>query len=248
MNTVEPCWRSGLFPQYVFEAVPALQIKQSLQEVFTGWGRPESLRVDNGSPWGNRQQLPSTLTLWLVGLGIEVIHNRPYCPKENSKVERSHGVVKRWVEPAQCRDLEDLKERLNQATRLQREHYPSCSGHTRWHCYPALAHPLRPYGVSLESELWQFSRVCQLLAHYRWSRKVSKTGQISLYNRNYSVGRSFGGQMVSVRFDSSAQAWVIEDVQGQTICRHRFKELTPHAVQTMKLTHSKKRKRAKEGA
>lgn len=175
----------------------------------------------------------------MVGLGIEVIHNRSYRPEDNSKVERAHGVMQGWVEPAECQNFEALQLRLNRATLLQREHYPSCAGKTRWQAYPALAHNQRVYSLRSESELWCFSRVCEFLAQYRWSRKVSKTGQISLYNRNYGVGRPYIGQMVSVQFDAHTQEWVVEDVQGQLICRHHFKEFTAHAVQMMQVTRQK---------
>lgn len=241
MNTVVRCLRAALFPQYVFEAVPVEQVQAALRDSFARWGQPEALRVDNGPPWGNRHHMPQALTLWLVGLGLDVIHNRPYRPTDNSRVERSHGVLKRWVEPAQCPNFEAFTQRLNRATTLQREQYPSCSGSPRRQAYPALAHPARPYTRAAESEQWQFHRVCQYLAQHHWWRKVSQTGQISRYNRNYSVGRTYRGQMVSIHFEAQTQTWVIEDVQGQRIAQHRFQAFTPHAVQTLQLTHPKKR-------
>ncbi|MBD1915323.1 hypothetical protein H6F55_22755, partial [Phormidium sp. FACHB-322] len=79
------------------------------------------------------------------------------------------------------------------------------------------------------------------LAQHHWWRKVSQTGQISLYNRNYSVGRTYQGQMVSIRFEAQTQTWIIEDVQGQVVAQHRFQAFTPQAVQTLQLTHFKKK-------
>lgn len=86
--------QSEAFPHYIFEAIPAQQGQQALRSVFSTWGKPHALRVDNGPPWEDKQALPSPLTLWLSGLEIAVIHNRPYCPQDNGKVERAHGVVK----------------------------------------------------------------------------------------------------------------------------------------------------------
>lgn len=196
--------------------------------------------MDNGPPWGNRQHLPSALTLWLVGLDIEVIHNRPYSPTENGRVERTHGTVKRWVEPAECENFEGLISRLDRAAQIQRECYPSCAGQSRLHYYPALATKARRYDAQFESHQWDFSKVCQFLAQYRWSRKVSKTGQVSLYNRNYSAGRAFAGQMVSVRLDAKTHHWVMEDLHGQLISRRPFKQFSAHAVQTLSMTRRKR--------
>lgn len=241
MSTVVPCLKAGLFPQYIFEAVPAQQVQQALREIFTHWGKPASLRVDNGPPWGNRQHLPSALTLWLFGLGVDVIHNRPYRPEDNSQVERTHGTVKRWVEPTDCQNLSDLESRLNQAAFLHRERYPSCDGLTRLQAYPALKHPAgSSYAPATEAQLWQFERACEHLAQYCWPRKVSKIGQISLYNRNYSVGRPYSGQMVCVHFDASTRDWMVEDVHGQLLCRRHFEHFTAEAVQTMTMTRKKK--------
>lgn len=239
MNIVGRSSRAALSPHYIFESVPAVQVQQALREVFTNWGRPQALRVDNGPPWGSQKDLPSALTLWLVGLEINVIHNRPYRPEDNSKIERAHGVVKGWIDPQSCRDFETLKTLLDRATRLQREAYPSCSGRTRLQTYPALAKRAKAYHSDLESTLWHFPLVLQFLAQHRWPRTVSKTGQISLYNRNYSVGRPFAGQIVSVRFDAQLREWVIENTQGQIVRRQPFKEFDAHRVQTMQITHRK---------
>ena len=239
MNIVGPSSKVLLFPHYVFEVVPVQQVQQALRQVFSGWGRPQALRVDNGPPWGNKLDLPSPLTLWLIGLEIDVIHNRPYRPEDNSKVERAHGVIKNWIEPSQCADFEVLKTRLDWAAQLQREVYPSCSGRTRLQTHPNLAHGARSYQSVLESSLWDFQRVQLLLAQYRWTRKVSQTGQISLYARHYSVGRPYAGQTVSVCFDPRTLEWVIENVYGQVIRRRKFKQFNAHNVRTLEITYRK---------
>jgi hypothetical protein len=38
---------------------------------------PRRLRVDNGIPWGAMVDLPSELTLWLLGLDIDITFNPP---------------------------------------------------------------------------------------------------------------------------------------------------------------------------
>lgn len=240
MNTVEPSCRARLFPHYIFEAVPAQQVQHALRSVFSNWGKPDALRVDNGPPWGDKQALPSPLTLWLRGLGIEVIHNRPYCPQENGKVERAHGVVKAWIEPSTCADFETLQTRLQHAATLQRRVYPSCENQrTRLETYPELAQISRSYNRETEADSWQFSLALKPLAQHRWPRKVSQTGQISLYNRNYSVGRLWAGQRVCVRLDATTLEWIVENCQGEMIRRQPCRGLDAQAVRTLQMTYRK---------
>jgi transposase InsO family protein len=126
------------FPLFQFEAVNARAVQQGLQQLFERWGLPQAIRVDNGQPWGCRSDLPSELMLWLIGLGVAVIHNRPYQPTDNARIERTHGTTKAWVEPSQCPDLTTLQHRLDWSANMQRAQYPSCSGHSRQQCYPQL--------------------------------------------------------------------------------------------------------------
>lgn len=250
MNTVVLSCRVRFFPHYIFEAVPAQQVQHALRSVFSQWGKPQALRVDNGPPWGDKQALPSSLTLWLSGLGIEVLHNRPYCPQDNGKVERAHGVVKGWIEPSTCADFETLQTRLQQAVILQQRVYPSCAHQrTRLDTYPELAHIPRSYDVDTEADNWHFSLALKHLAQHRWSRKVSQTGQISLYNRNYSVGRPWAGQMVTVHLDATSLEWVVENRQGEMIRRQPCRGLDAQAVRTLQMTYRKPcRRKSTQGA
>ncbi len=53
-----------------------------LTDVFTHYGLPARMTMDNGSPWGDLGVVLLTkLTAWLVRLGIGVSHSRPYHPQ-----------------------------------------------------------------------------------------------------------------------------------------------------------------------
>ena len=167
------------------------------------------------------------LCLWLIGLGLKVIHNRPFRPQENGKVERSHGVTKAWVEPHRCDDLATLQLRLHQAARIQREQYPSIDGQTRRVAFPLLAHPARQFDRQTEVQQWNLAPVLAFLAGHRWARKVGCTGQISWYGHNLGVGRKYKAQMINVRFGSNSIEWVMEDAQGEEIVRYQATGLNP---------------------
>lgn len=69
-------------------------VKDQLTAVFRRYGLPRAILSDNGSPWGTagRGGLTS-LEAWLLRLGVEPWHGRPYHPQTQGKVERFHGTV-----------------------------------------------------------------------------------------------------------------------------------------------------------
>jgi hypothetical protein len=208
-----------------------------LRAAFTQWGLPDRIRLDNGHPWGSWNDLPRALPLWLIGLGVDLIWNDPRCPEENGKVERTQGVTQQWAEPPRCSDRTQLASRLQWAIQMQREVYPAIQGQTRLEAHPALAQRRRPYTRAKEERLWQLSRVDAFLSRGVWRRLVSETGQISVYNRNYRVGRNHAGQEVSVRFDAGLRQWVVQDAGGDELARHQAEQLTYERIMELDVMH-----------
>jgi putative transposase len=69
--------------------------KASFRALFRRQGIPEIIRVDNGAPFAS--QGPgglSKLSVWWIGLGIEVQFSRPACPQDNGCHERMHRTMK----------------------------------------------------------------------------------------------------------------------------------------------------------
>lgn len=205
-----------------------------MRRFFAERGLPARLRVDNGHPWGSPRDLPTDLALWLIGLGIEVHWNRPRRCQENGVVERGHGVLARWSEPATCRDGDELAARLEQAAALQREAYPTGRGRgSRLAAYPALAAGGRPYDPARERRQWDVRRVWRWLGARHWRRVVDKVGRISLYNRPVGVGRRWAGQTVVVTFDPDRREWVVHDARGAELGRRPAPELSRQRIWTM---------------
>jgi transposase InsO family protein len=66
-------------------------VQARLETTFRHHGLPAAIYVDNGSPWGGGQPGQWTpLRLWLLKLGIETIHSKPYQPQGRGKNERFH--------------------------------------------------------------------------------------------------------------------------------------------------------------
>ncbi len=215
--------------------------------MFECWGLPERVRVDNGWPWGSSSDLPTFLALWLIGLGVGVIHNPARRPERNAKVERFHGLVEPWGEPSACPDFATWQERLRWLSRVQRERYPSVEvgkagkasdgKQTRLEAFPSLLTTTRPYSRDHEAERWSLELVKGYLAKGRWRRRVDKVGRIRLYNRAHSVGRAHKGQDVFVGFDPTETAWVFRDKDGREIGRQAAKEITVCSIVNLEVSH-----------
>ena len=210
---------------------------------FERWGLPKQLRVDNGHPWNRKNGLPSGLCLWLIGLGIDLIWNRPYHPQENGKIERGHGLIEPWVEPEKCADGAELQARVDWAMEVQREKYPAVDGQTRMEAYPKLAEVGRPYTRGAEAGLFDAERVYNYLAQGRWVRRVDKQGDISVYNRHYHVGRGHCRNEIYLHFDAQSRSWVIRDRDGSELIRHEAKDVTPENIQELTVGYTKPHRR-----
>jgi hypothetical protein len=195
------------------------------------------LRVDNGYPWGSWGDLPTDLALWVLGLGVEMIWNRPRRPEENGVVERAQGVTQQWIEPGRCADAAQLRDRLAWAIAFQRGAYPAIDGQSRLAAYPELSTPRRGYAPEREDDLWDLRFVDQFLARGVWSRRADRTGQISLYNRGYMAGPSCKGRDVSVRFDPETREWLILDLGGHEVRRHPAAQLSRERILALDVTH-----------
>lgn len=189
------------------------------------WGRPETLRMDNGVPWGPPSPVPSALGLWMVGLGIRLVYGRPGCSTDNAVVERSHGVLAPWVEPQLCADFAACQTRLTWAAQIQRERYPACGTQTRFQAYPALLTNDRRYDPACETQTWSIARVKTYLSQFVFRRKVEKYGQITLFTNTYSVGRAHSRIQVEVRLDPLTDQWLVTDEQGILLRRLPCREL-----------------------
>jgi hypothetical protein len=203
--------------------------------LFGQWGLPARIRVDNGVPWGNASDLPPPLALWWLGLGIGVIWNHAYRPTENAKVERAHGTLHRWSEPAGCAAFAAWEQALDREARVQREEYPSVGGRSRLAAYPALQARERSYAVEQEAQQWALARVTAELAQGVWPRQVSQRGQISLYGKAYQVGAPHGGEQVWVRVEAATGEWVVQSEAGQELARHRADQLTTDRIRQLQV-------------
>jgi hypothetical protein len=205
-------------------------VRQALREQFARWGMPEWLRVDNGVPWGNWNDLPTPFGLWVAGLGVGWHWNDAHCPQQNPKIERSQGTAKRWSEPSRCATVAELQAQLDEADRIQRAVYPQRGGLSRWQLFPGLRHSGRRYRVAWEQRHWSLELVESHLAEYVAVRRVSVSGHVTVYDHGRYVGTQYQGQDVQVQYDPMAHGWVISDREGRELRRHTAPEISREQI------------------
>ena len=84
-------------------------VQDRLEATFRRYGLPNAVFVDNGAPWGDASgERWTRLGVWLLKLGVGVIHSRPYHPQSRGKNERFHRTLK--AEVFAFRRLRDLAE------------------------------------------------------------------------------------------------------------------------------------------
>lgn len=84
-------------------------VQQRLQATFRRYGLPDAMFVDNGTPWGEASGERFTrLGVWLLKLGVGLMHSRPYHPQSRGKNERFHRTL--HAEVLALRRLRDLKD------------------------------------------------------------------------------------------------------------------------------------------
>jgi transposase InsO family protein len=75
-----------------------LTVRERMEIILRRYGLPMAIYTDNGNPWGTGVPNQWTrLRVWLLKLGIDLIHARPYHPQGRGKNERFHRSLKAEV-------------------------------------------------------------------------------------------------------------------------------------------------------
>lgn len=219
MNSQGPLLILVFSPRKKISEIPIRTIQQEMICIFKNRGVPDWIKVDNGRPFGDPQlEIIPILSLWLIGLNVKVIWNRPATPQDNAKVERSQGVMGKWTEYAKCKDNFELQIRLWKEADFHNYHFPIRreNNKTRIELFPTLAHT----GKYWNPKNFKLERVLNFLAKGNWERKVNRWGQISIYGKRFSVGTQLKYQKVSIKLDPKTNQWMVFNPIGQLIKKH----------------------------
>lgn len=166
-------------------------VKEHLTEVFRSYGLPEKLLVDNGPPWGTTPRGRLTrLGVWLVHLGIKLVHTGSYHPQTIGKDERFHRTL---IDEVICRQkIKDLVH-AQDCFNPWREIY----NHERPHDALDLEVPSSRYRES--ARLFPETLPPIVYRNGNIVRKVDDHGRISFRNRSYKVGKALHSYPVTLK-------------------------------------------------
>jgi len=172
-------------------------VKTILDHAFGQYGLPEQILCDNAPPWGCGDPTSpyTSLTVWLLRLGVRIIHGRPYHPQTQGKDERFHRTLlaelisqHTWRDLAHCAAL---FPRFRDCYNCERPH-DALQGATPVSRY-------RPSPRSLPSTLPPIEYATNLTVH-----TVRSSGVLTFGGQTWYVGRAFGKLPIGLR--PSAQA------------------------------------------
>lgn len=168
------------------------EVKAALVQVFEVHGLPLRLFTDNGNPWGGSQGNAWTkFRVWLLKVGVELIHSRPYHPQSRGKNERFHRSLE-----AEVMSLRPLATRADAQTAFDR--WRRLYNHQRPHGALDHAVPASRYRPSTRPMPRKLSE-----PHYEdgaITRQVSTTkGYIAFRGKHWKVPDAFQGERLAIR-------------------------------------------------
>jgi transposase InsO family protein len=167
-------------------------VQARLTATFRCYGLPWRILADNGSPWGScgNAQRYTQLSVWLLDLGVGVIHGRPLHPQTQGKDERFHRTLKAEVmDGKHFRTLEEAQAAFD----AWRDVYNSYRPHEAI----GMATPAERYEISPRS--MPETIVPPEYEPQAHVRKVYDTGWISFKGREISCPRAFAGRRLALR-------------------------------------------------
>lgn len=166
-------------------------VQAALDRAFRCYGLPEAILCDNGGTWGGLGDGSghTPLTVWLLRLGVRVVHGRPYHPQTQGKEERFHRTLKAellrrhtWRDLAHCAaQFQAFRQRYN---------------HERPHDALQGATPASRYQPSVRP---MPSHLPALAYHGMEVRVVREKGVVTFRNRTWAIGRAFATLPIGLR-------------------------------------------------
>jgi len=174
-------------------------VRPLLVKAFRRHGLPRQILCDHGNPWGKgpsacgRQEATPKLEVWLMRLGVEVIHGRVRHPQTQGKEERFHRTLKA--------EVLDRESRWRSHGHCQREF-------DRWRRVYNEKRPHEALGLQTPSSRYRLSkrpypeRLAEEESFYLGDdvvRMVKGKGEITFRNHSFYVGRAYSGSPVALR-------------------------------------------------
>ncbi len=162
-----------------------------LRAIFRRYGLPRAMLFDNGPPWGDPGGAPFTvLTVWLIELGIRIIHSRPRHPQTLGKDERFHRTLKAEViRHRHFADLADCQRAFDRWRHVYNHERPHEALDLR---VPARRYRPSPIGFPETPPAIVYAPADHL-------RKVQSGGWVHFQGRTFRLSTALHGKPVALR-------------------------------------------------
>ena len=196
LTALDDCSRYNL----ILEACPGESnedVRPVLIRAFRRYGLPRQILCDHGPPWGRMAaggvDCKTSFEVWLMRLGVDLIHGRVRRPQTQGKEERFHRTLKAEVldRSLKWKDHRTCQKAFNQWQRVYNHERPhealdySCPAELY-----QLSHRSYPIELPVEESYYLKDDVV---------RKVKSKGEFSFKNVTYYLGRAFTGCQIALR-------------------------------------------------
>lgn len=167
-------------------------VQAALTTAFIRYGLPEAILCDNGATWRSMGDGSghTPLTVWLLRLGVRVLHGRPYHPQTQGKEERFHRTLEdellsrhTWRDLPHCAaEFARFRQRYNH----ERPHDSVDENPPATRYRPSvrpLPAQLPPLEYAADTEV----------------RVVRDKGVITFRNQTWSIGKAFASLPIGLR-------------------------------------------------
>lgn len=217
----------------------------ALRLAFMEWGMPLCLQTDHGSVFFDNKStssFPTTLYLWLLGLGIDVLFTPIGKPQKQGLVERSHQTFDGQLTPGVClntpEQLFDFSQNRRQRLNL---HIPSSTSQNR---PPLVNRPdacinTRHYEPQHEAQIFDTNRIQNYLESQTWFRLVAHNKKFSIGGQLYHLPSAKPNSEITIKYNKKLDGFDCFEADGKILdfCPAKnlnFKELAGdlHAFNT----------------
>lgn len=163
---------------------------------------------------------PTTLYLWLLGLGIEILFTPVGKPQKQGMVERSHQTLHGQLTPGiALTNFNDLFDFFQQRRQRLNEHIPSCANQK----LPPLVNrpdarmPLRAYEILNEANLFDKNKIHQYLQNQTWFRLVALNKNFSIGGQIYHLPSAKPNSQILVKYNKALEGFDCFEPNGKLL-------------------------------
>jgi transposase InsO family protein len=173
-------------------------VRACLTRAFAVHGLPDAILCDNGPPWSGSGRDLTALAVWLMRLGVRVIHGRPRHPQTQGKDERLHRtLLNDAIARADWSDFGLAQPRFDLFRRVY--------NHDRPHEALGLDTPAARYRPSCRP-------MPETLPEPSYgpgetTRPVKARGEITIHSRFFYIGVALAGLRVALRPTATPRAY-----------------------------------------